>query len=67
VFRAALLSKSQDGDEGFVDAPLLFRSEVSDEITEPADVDGSHLLDEHPGGRPEQIHLRSERCGLSAQ
>jgi hypothetical protein len=61
------LSKSQDGDEGFVDTPLLFWSDVSDEITEPTSADGSHLFNEHPGGRPEPIDLRPERCGLGAQ
>jgi hypothetical protein len=55
--RTKLLSKSQDGDEGFVDAPLLFRSDVTDEITEPACVDGSRLFSEYSGGRPEQINL----------
>lgn len=55
-----MLSKSQDGHEGFVDAPLLFWGEVSSEIAESPGVDGSHLLNEYPRGRPEQIDLRSE-------
>jgi hypothetical protein len=46
---------------------LLFWSDVSDEITEPTSADGSHLFNEHPGGRPEPIDLRPERCGLGAQ
>lgn len=48
-----MLSKPQDGDESVVDAPLLFWSDVTDEVTKPTSVDGSHLLNEHPSGRPE--------------
>lgn len=50
---AAVLAKSQDGDEGFVDAPLLFWGDAADEIAEPTTVDGSDLFNEHPGDRPE--------------
>ncbi len=42
---AQSLPKSQDRHEGFVDAPLLFWGDVSDEPDEPAGVDGSDLLD----------------------
>ena len=55
-----LLAKSQHGDEGFVDAPLLFRGDVADQIAKPATVDGSHLLYEHPRDRPEQIDFWPE-------
>ena len=55
-----MLAKSQDGDEGFVDAPLLFWGDVTDKIAEPTNVDGSHLFNEHPGGRPEQIDFWPE-------
>jgi hypothetical protein len=52
-FRAEQLSKPKNRDEGFVDAPLLFWSDVSDEITESTRVDGSDLFNEHSGRRPE--------------
>ena len=64
---AAVLAKSQDGDEGFLDAPLLFWGGVADEIAEPTTVDGSDLFNEHPSDRPEQTDFRPERCGLGAQ
>ena len=55
-----MLAKSQHGDEGFVDAPLLFWGDVTDEIAEPPTVDGSHLLNEHASSRPEQIDFWPE-------
>ncbi len=58
--RAGQLSKSKDRGERFVDSPLLFRSEVSDQVTEPAGVDGSYLFNEHSGRRPEQVDLGPE-------
>lgn len=62
-----LLSKSEDGHEGLVDAPLLFGGDVSYQSTKPTGVDGSHLLNEYPGGRSEQIDLGPERRGPRAQ
>jgi len=38
---------------------------TSDEIAESTSVDGSYLLNEHSGRRPEQFDLGSERSRLS--
>jgi hypothetical protein len=67
VFEAGLLTMSQHGHEGFVDAPELFSGDVSDEFADPASVDGVYLLDEHPRGFAEQADLGAERGGPSAQ
>jgi len=54
-------AKTQDGEEGFVDAPLLFRADVADEFAKSACVDGPDLFDEHSSWLSEQFDLRAER------
>src|ERR1022692_3079409 len=39
-----LLAESQDGREGFVDAPLLVRADPAHQIAKPSDVDCADLL-----------------------
>jgi len=55
------LAKTEDGEESFVDAPLLLRANVADELAQSACVDCPDLFDEHPGCLAEQIYLRAER------
>lgn len=57
------LAETQDGRQGFVDTPLLFGSDVTDQIAKPIRVDGTNLLDQHPGDLAEQIDFGAERRG----
>ena len=56
------LAESQDGREGFVDAPLLFRGDPAYKISEPSCVDGSDLLDQDAADLIKQFDLGAERC-----
>ena len=58
------LIQTEHGEEGSVHAPLLFRGEMSSQISKPVDIDSTDLLDENSGRRPIDINLRSERCRL---
>ena len=60
------LAESQDGHQGFVDAPLLLRAYPADEFTESPGVDCAHLLNQDAGGLPEKVNLGAERCRLDA-
>jgi hypothetical protein len=39
------LAQPEDGHEGLVNAPLLFRIDPAHQITEPPGVDGTDLFD----------------------
>jgi hypothetical protein len=54
------LAKTEDGEESFVDAPLLLGAHVADQIAESAGVDRPDLFDEHPGCLAQQIDLWAE-------
>ena len=54
------LAKTKDRQEGFVDAPLLFRADPADQLAELAGIDCSDLLDQHSGRFAEQIDLWAE-------
>jgi hypothetical protein len=58
------LAEPQDGHQGFVDAPLLYRAYPADEFTEPPGVDCAHLLNQDAGGLPEKVNIGAERCRL---
>jgi hypothetical protein len=66
LFRQMRLAESKDGDEGLVDAPLLFWSHLAHEVTEASGVDGADLLNQDANGLPEQVNLRAERRGPGA-
>jgi hypothetical protein len=61
------LAKTEDGDESFVDAPLLVWSHVTDQFAESAGVYCSDLFDEHSRYFAEQIDLRPERGGTGTR
>jgi hypothetical protein len=54
------LAQSKDGHEGLVDAPLLFWSHPARKLAESSGIDGPDLLNQHPGGLPEQVDFGSE-------
>ena len=54
------LAESKDGDEGLVDAPLLFWSHPAQKLAESSGIDGPGLLNQHPGGLPEQVDFGAE-------
>ena len=62
-----LLSKSEDGHEGLVDAPLLFGGDVTYQSTKPTGVDGSHLLNEYPVVAPSRSTSGRNARGPRAQ
>jgi len=55
------LSEVEHGQQGFVNAPLFFGVEVSDELPEPGGVDRSCLFDEHAGVGAVDFDLRTKR------
>jgi hypothetical protein len=57
------LAKTEDGEKSFVDAPLLFWADVTDQFAKSACVHCPDLFDEHSACLPEQIDLRTERGG----
>jgi hypothetical protein len=59
----AELAKTENGEQSFVDAPLLFWADVPDHFPESACVDNPYLFDEHSRCLPEQIDLWAERGG----
>jgi hypothetical protein len=61
------LAKTRNGEQSFVDAPLLFWADVSDHFPESACVDCPDLFDEHSRCLPEQIDLRAERGGTGTR
>lgn len=40
------LVQPENGEQSSIDAPLLFRCEMSGQVTESVDIDRTHLLDE---------------------
>jgi hypothetical protein len=57
------LAKTENGEESFVDTPLLLGADMTDEVAKSAGVDCADLLDEHSGCLAEQIDLWAERGG----
>jgi hypothetical protein len=60
------LPKTEDGEEGFVDAPELFGRNVTDELAQSGCIHGSHLFDQDPGDLSFDIDLRPEGRRSSA-
>ena len=64
-----LLPETENGQQRFVDAPLLFRSDPADQLSQAAGVDSANLLDKDAGDLTQQVDLgaegrrpRAERC-----
>lgn len=55
------LTKAENGAERFVDAPLLLRRDLPDEITKSAGTDCSQLFDKYPCRLAEHVDLGAER------
>ena len=51
--RSSHSSETKNGEEGRVHAPLLLWAETAGHVTQPADIDGSHLFDQNP--RPDAV------------
>jgi hypothetical protein len=64
---AVELAKTEDGEQSFVDAPLLLWANVADEFAKSACVDCPDLFDKHSGCLAEQIYLRAERGSRSTR
>ena len=60
------LAQPQDGHEGLVKAPLLFRVHPAYQITEPPSVNGADLFDQDAGGLTMHLNLGTERCRSGA-
>ncbi len=56
-----LLAEPKNGQQSFVDAPLLLRTDPADEVSEAAGVDCANLLDKNATSLAEQVDLRAER------
>ena len=55
---------SENGEQGSVDTPLLFRREVSGQVSQSADIDGPNLFDKDPGRSAINLDLGAERRRL---
>lgn len=58
--------ESQNNGEGVVDRPHLFRCELADATSEPLDVHGTELFDQHSRQTTSDLDLWPERCRLGA-
>ena len=56
-----LLPETENGQQRFVDAPLLLRSDPADQLSEAAGVDSANLLDKDAGDLTQQVDLGAER------
>jgi hypothetical protein len=63
VAAARLLPETENGQQSFVDAPLLLRTDPADKVSQAAGVDSADLLDKDAAGLTEQVNLRTERRG----
>jgi hypothetical protein len=51
---ARLLPETENGQQSFVDAPLLLRTDAANQHSQPADVDSADLLDKYAGSLTQQ-------------
>src|SRR5580693_7552669 len=63
---ARLLPETENGQQSFVDAPLLLRTDAADQRSQPADVDSADLLDKDAGSLTQEVDLRAEGRSPSA-
>jgi len=59
-------SEPENDDEGLVDGPHLLRLQPAHSTTEPLNVDGADLLDQHAGEITGDVDLRPEQRRLGA-
>lgn len=55
-----LLAEAKNGQQSFVDAPLLFRTDATYKVSSPARVDCANLLDKDTGDLTQQVDLGTE-------
>jgi hypothetical protein len=55
------LAKTENRQERFVDSPLLLGRQPADQVSQAADVNGTHLLNEDSRVLPEYVYLWPER------
>jgi hypothetical protein len=58
--------EAENGQQSFIDAPLLLRTDPSDKVSKAARIDCADLLDEDAGALTEEVYLRAERRGPCA-
>ena len=61
-----LLPKAENGQQSFVDGPLLLQTDPAYEVAQAVRVHNADLLDEDAGGLAQHVDLRAERCGPCA-
>jgi len=61
-----MLPEAQNGQQSFVDAPLLLRTDPVDKVAQATGVDCANLLNKDAGGITQQVDLRTERRGPGA-
>ena len=61
LFRQMRLAEAKDGDEGLVDAPLLFWTHPAYKLAESSGIDRPDLLNQDPGDLSHQVDLGAER------
>lgn len=59
--RLAPLAKTENRQERFVDSPLLFGRHPADQVSQAADVNGTHLLEEDFRMLTKHVYLWPER------
>ncbi len=57
----SLSAQAQHGEEGFVDPPHLFVSQVAGQFSQASGVHGPDLLHKYPGGLSNDLGFRAER------
>jgi len=60
------LTQTEDSQQGFIDAPLLFGADTAQEFAQAAGVDGPDLLHEDASRLAEEVDLRPEGCWARA-
>lgn len=60
------LPETENGQQSFVDTPLLLRTDPADHVSQATGIDCADLLDKDAGGLTEHVNLRTERRGPCA-
>ncbi len=61
-----LLPEAENGQQSFVDAPLLLRTDATHKVSQAARVHGANLLDNDAGDLTPQVDLGTEGRGPCA-
>jgi hypothetical protein len=54
------LPQTENGQQSFVDAPLLLRTNAADQVSQPTGIDSADLLDKDAGNLTQQVDLGAE-------